>query len=110
MWKAYQKEKYNREVIENDDGFINYVKYDDGSVYINILYVKKESRNKGTGKELERKLIEKEKPTLIFCDIDMESIGWELALIQIVTQAHYKYESTVGKRIVLYKEISNGIK
>lgn len=105
MWKEYQKEKYGRETIEHDDGFINYAKYDDGSIYINILYVKKESRNKGKGKELERILIEKERPSLIFCDIDMESVGWELSLIQIVTQAGYKYDSTNGKRIILYKEI-----
>ena len=105
MWKKYQLEKYGRKVIEDEFGFITYIRHNDDSLYINILFVEKESRNKGKGKELERRLIEKEKPSLIFCDIDMESVGWELALIQIVTQAGYKYDSTIGKRIILYKEI-----
>jgi hypothetical protein len=105
MWKEYQKEKYGRETIENDDGFINYVKHSDGSLYIHILYVKQEARNKGQGTLLEKLLIEKEQPTMIFCDIDMNTEGWELALIQIVTKANYRYDSTINNRIVLYKEI-----
>jgi hypothetical protein len=105
MWKEYQKEKYDRDTIENEHGFINYNKHDDGSVYINILYVKKKERDKGTGKELEKMLIKKEEPTMIFCDIDMESNGWEKSLIQIVSQANYKYDSTIGRRIILYKDL-----
>ena len=105
MWKEYQKEKYNREVIESVDGFIVYNRHPDNSVYISELYVTKEARNKGEGKRLEEILIKKERPALIFIDIDMESNGWELALIQIVRSANYKYDSTIGNRIILYKEL-----
>ena len=103
----YWKEKYGAKVISTDEGYILYNAYEDNSVYIRELFVKREARNKGVGKELEDKLIEKENPNFIFCDIDLESNNPEIALVQIIKKAGYKIDHVTpsGKRIVLYKQV-----
>ena len=59
MYKDFNKEQFDRDTLECDEGFIIYSKYPDNSIYIHILYVKPEYRKKGTGSGLEQKLIDK---------------------------------------------------
>jgi len=105
LYKKYLEEKYGRKLIEDNDGFIEYKKFEDNSIYIYTLFVTKEARNKGLGHGLELKLIEKESPTFIFCDIDLNSNGAEIALSQIIKKAKYKIHEAHPDKIILYKEV-----
>jgi GNAT superfamily N-acetyltransferase len=104
-YKDYIYEKYNRKVIEVEHGFIDYEKFDDGSIYIYTLYVVPEARNQGTGKLLEDMVVEEENPTVLFCDIDKDSNNWILALVQICKKADYKVYEDLKDKVVLYKEL-----
>lgn len=103
-YRKYVKEKYNREILETDNGFIEYECFPDGSMYVYILYVDEEARNKGEAKELEKKLIEKEKPTIIFCDVDKDSNGWDIALFQLTKLGGYEIFEETEDVVVLCKE------
>ena len=105
LYKKYLAEKYDRKLIEDKEGFIEYKKFDDGSVYIYTLFVSKESRNHGLGHGLELKMIEKESPTFIFCDIDLKSNEAEIALSQIIKKANYKVFEAHSDKIILFKEV-----
>jgi hypothetical protein len=105
LYKKYLEEKYDRKIIEDKDGFIEYKKFSDGSVYIYTLFVSKDSRNHGLGHGLELQMIAKESPTLIFCDIDLNSYGAEIALSQIIKKAKYKIHKTEHDKIILFKEV-----
>lgn len=82
-----------------------YNTYPDNSVYIRHLYVKPERRGEGEGKRLEDELIEKEKPRIIYCDIDLTANNPESALAQILYRANYKIESVSPQQIILRKEL-----
>jgi GNAT superfamily N-acetyltransferase len=107
MFKKYLKEKYNRETIENEYGFISYNMYDDASCIIQILWIEEEARNQGKGKSLEKALIEKENPWIIFCDVDKYSNGWKETL-EIIKKGGYQVYKDFEEKIVLYKEIKDG--
>jgi hypothetical protein len=104
-YAAYLKEKYNRELIENEYGFIEYEVYEDRSLYIYTLFVTEEGRNNGQGKGFEDIVIEKENPSVIFCDIDKYSNDWVLALVSICKKANYKVFNDMEDKVILYKEL-----
>lgn len=108
LYKKYLEEKYGRKLIEDEHGFIEYKKFNDNSVYIYTLFVSKEARNQGLGHGLELRLIEKENPISIYCDIDLNSNGAEIALSQIIKKANYKVYSASNDKIILFKELNNG--
>lgn len=101
----YFQEKYAAKFIESENGFIMYNSYPDNSVYIRHLYVKPEARGKGEGKNLEDLLIEKEKPVVIYCDIDLTANAAESSLSQILYRANYKIDSVSPQQIILRKEL-----
>ena len=105
LYKLYEAEKYGRKVISDSDGFITYNMYDDGSMYINTLFVKSEARMSGKGKELEDRAIEKEKPDIVICDIDLNANNPEQSLAQIIFKAGYKILRLEENKIVLYRKI-----
>lgn len=105
LLKMYFQEKYGVKVIESNDGFIMYNTYPDDSLYIRHLYVKPEARGKGEGKTLEDRLIEKEKPRIIYCDVDLTANDPETTLARIMYKANYKIESMNTHQIVLRKEL-----
>lgn len=51
LYSEYVKERLNKEVIENENGFATYLFMDDG-VYVEEIFVRKEYRNKGIAKEM----------------------------------------------------------
>lgn len=104
LLKMYFQEKYGTKFIEHENGYIMYNVYDDKSVYIRHLYIKPEVRNTGLGKELEDKLIEKENPIAIFCDIDLKANNPEQALGVIMHKANYKIDQVNESFIVMRKE------
>jgi GNAT superfamily N-acetyltransferase len=111
LWSSYQQEKYGRKTIIGKDengieiGFITYNVYDDGSCLVDTLFVEKESRNKGFGKELEAKLIERESDvTDLFCEIDFSSIGADLAFTQMFMQG-YKFIKFSGNQALMKRSI-----
>lgn len=105
MWSAYQLEKYAQEsIIESVDneevGILIYKMYEDKSCYINTLFVLKEHRNKGIGKLLEKRLIEKEKPVSIVCDVDMKASGAKEALDTFLAGGYEKMAEEDNKVIL----------
>jgi len=105
LYKKYAKEKYNRDVIFDEYGFIEYECFTDGSMYIYTLFVSEEGRNKGQGKDWETKVIEKHNPHTIYCDIEKDSSNWILALVQICKKADYNVYEDNQYRVILKKEI-----
>jgi len=104
-YRGYLKEKYNRKLEESPNGFIDYAIYPDRSMYIFTLFVSKESRDKGEAFALEQEIIQKEKPLIIFCDIDKDSNKWVKALVQICKKADYKVYNDLEDKVILVKEI-----
>jgi len=102
MYKAFQKEQFGRETIEQDEGFIVYNYYEDGSLYIHILYVKPEVRNTGIGYKLEQILIDKYAPKEIYCYVDLTSDNPELSM-QAILGVGYKVWQSNNEKIVFKK-------
>jgi hypothetical protein len=49
LWKDYIKEKYNKDMLENDDGFVTYLIYTPNKeLYIEDMYVRPDKRTAGT--------------------------------------------------------------
>lgn len=105
-YAQYLKEKYNRKLVESKNGFIDYAIFDDNSMYIYTLFVSKEARCKGEGAALEAHIIKKEKPEVIFCDIDKESNNWELTLAQLTGKGGYSIYRETEDQVVLWKTIT----
>ena len=103
-YAKYLKEKYNRKVLESKHGFITYEMYSDRSCLIDILWVSKEKRGTGEGRKLEKSLIDKEKPKVIFCEVDKYSKEWELALTILVKGGYSIYEE-YDHKFVLFRNI-----
>lgn len=104
LQKEFEKEQYNRRYVENERGYICYNVYGDGSVYVHQLYVLPGHRRSGTGTELERLLIEKETPEVIFCDVDLRANNPEASLSAIFTSG-YKIHSQKEGLIILCKKL-----
>ena len=104
MQQQFQQEQFNRKYLEDKDGFISYTIYDDRSIYIYEIYVRPEARRKGAGTKLEEKLIAKEKPTVIYCDVDLQCNNPEAALQGILT-ADYKITEASNRMIILCKTV-----
>lgn len=105
LLKMYFQEKYGTQLIENECGFIMYNAYPDNSVYVRHLYVKPEERGKGIGKALEDRLIEREEPRVIYCDIDLTANNPESSMAQIMYRAGYKIDSVSSSQIILRKDL-----
>lgn len=97
-------EKYNRKILESANGFIEYECFPDGSMYVYTLFVSEESRNKGEAKEIEQKLIEKENPKVIFCDVDKQSNNWDIALYQLCELGKYEVFEETEDLFILRKQ------
>lgn len=106
-YALYLKEKYNRELEESENGFIDYECFSDGSMYIYTLFVSKESRNKGEAFALEQKIIDKHDPNAIFCDIDKDSNNWVLSLVQICKKADYNIFEETKDKVILWKKLKS---
>lgn len=104
MWKEFQEEQFNRKTIESDKGFITYNIYDDNSAYIHVLYVKPQYRSSGEAANLENILIDKHKPSCLYCYVDLTSNNPEISL-QAIIGVGYQIEKTTLDKIVLRKEI-----
>ena len=104
MWKEFQKEQFNRETLECEEGFVTYSIYDDGSCYIHIMYVSPKYRSLGIGKRLEQILIKKHNLTSLSCYVDLTSQKPEISLRAIIG-AGYKVVSASSEKIVLTKVI-----
>lgn len=103
MYKEFQKEQFNRDTIEVDNGFVTYNYYpEDHSLYIHIIYVKPEHRNEDISYNLELALIEKYSPKEIYCYVDFSSENPELSLIAILKRK-YKICSSNNEKMILRK-------
>jgi len=101
----YFQEKYNTKVVKDNDGYILYNSYDDGSLYVRQFYIKPGARNKSKSRIYEKMLIEKETPTVIYCDVDLTANNPEHAL-RILLIGDYKIDKVYTDKIILYREIS----
>jgi hypothetical protein len=105
LQKQFQAEQFNRKYLEDKDGYISYTTYSDNSLYIFEIYVRPEKRRSRLGTELEERLIKKEKPKVIYCDVDLTCNKPEEALQGILT-AGYKINEVTSRNIILCKTIS----
>lgn len=110
LYKSFLEENTNSLIIEIENkGFIEYIKYNDGSIYVCNLFVDEGHRKQGIAQLLEDSLIEKENPTQIVCNVQLEWKYPERSLIVFLTHG-YKLLSATEKDITLIKtlEQSNG--
>lgn len=101
----YFQEKYNTKVVKDNDGYILYNAYSDGSLYVRQFFIKKEARNKSKSRYYEQLLIEKEKPEIIYCDVDLTANDADHALM-IILIGGYKIDKVYNDKIILCREIS----
>lgn len=79
-----------------------YQVYEDRSVYIHELYILDSARKKGLGTKLESYLLKEEKPSVIYCDVDLLSNDPETALIAFLLVG-YKVDECQGNKIIMRK-------
>ena len=102
--KQYYIEEYGYKFLETSEAYIMYKKYEDNSVYIEQMFVKQENRNQGLGKKLYKKLLDKEKPNSVYCDVDLLSNSGETTL-EIFKSQGFKVDSYPNKfRVILWKD------
>lgn len=102
----YYKEVYNSKVItDHETYFIIYNMFDDNSCYVRITYISKEARGKSSITRLEEKVIEKEKPTSIWCDIEKCNKNWDRIAHTYIRRRGYKIDQITDERVILYREI-----
>ena len=104
MYAEYCKEMYGRDVLVDEHGFIVYKLYEDNSLYIHAIYVDKEKRQKGYGRYLEEKIINKEKASSVYCYVDLTTDNPELSLKSIL-MGGYTVHSSNSETIVLKKDL-----
>lgn len=105
MYKDFQKELYNRETYETEQGFVMYNFYEDKSVYIHAVYVKPEFRQKGqVAKFIKDLLINQLGATVATGYVDLTTNNPELALSAWLAVGAKIVEAS-DKSIVLQKEI-----
>ena len=107
LQQRFQQENYERRYIESDCGYICYNAYPDASIYIHELYVLPEKRALGEGRKLEGQLIQKEKPAVIYCDVDLTSKNPEISLKAILAGG-YIIEECLSSKIILKRTIHRG--
>ena len=103
MYKAFQKEHYGRDTLNTDKGFIVYEHFDDGSLYIHVLFIKQEFRSRGSAKELEQILIDRFNPSSLHCYVDTTGKNPEQSM-QAILGVGYKIQDVTNDRIILKKE------
>jgi len=110
IYAEYIKEKYDREIIYDDFGYISYNKLTNDTIFVHTLFVTESKRREGKGQEYERLLIRKEKPTLMLCNIDTKAKGSREAFLALVNGGGYlllEAEFEEEDKIYLYKEVKN---
>ena len=103
MYAQFQNELYNRETFEDENGFIVYNSYDDGSIYLHIIFIKPDKRRKDEGTKLYKKLIDKLKPNVAYCYVDLTTNNPTLSLNSILSVG-FEIFSANAETIVLKQE------
>ena len=104
MYKEFQKELYNRDVMEFPNGFIVYSAYEDKSAYIHSVYVKADKRSKGRATSYINHLVKKLELNYLTSYVDLTSKNKDDALaFQLAYGA--KIVGSDGTYITLYQEI-----
>jgi hypothetical protein len=104
LYKEYQKDMYDRNVLENEYGFISYKKYDDSSLYVHSFFVSKQYRQLGTARKLYKELLVLEKPSLVSAYIDLTTVDPELPL-KVFLHEGFKIINANETSITIVKEI-----
>lgn len=104
LYKEYCKEMYGREVLSEDKGFIVYTSFEDNSLYIHSVYVTEDMRGTNYYRELENKLIQQEKPTSIYCYVDLTTNNPTQSL-KAILKAGYEITSSNKESIILKREL-----
>lgn len=104
LYEGYCKEMYGRDMLYNENGFIVYKFFEDGSLYIHSIYTSPESRGKGAYLEIEQELIDKVNPKSIFCYVDTTTSNPTLSL-KAILKSGYSIFSTTTESIMLKKDI-----
>jgi len=81
--------------------------FEGGHCHIHDLYVKEHDRRKGKGLDFERRVIEKEGPTVITCTIDLEANAPEESYKALVDGANYIPTEIKDNFLWLFKELES---
>ncbi len=104
MYKEVQKELYDRDVYETEHGFIVYQAFEDGSLYLHLLYVKDNLRGNGVGTQIVDEVVELTKSKVLISYVDLTTKNPELSI-----KAHLGYGMKIRKSdetsITFYKEL-----
>lgn len=106
LYSEYVKERLNKEVIENENGFATYLFMDDG-VYVEDIFVRKEYRDKGIAKEMldQISIIAKEKGCKKMIGTVVPSTEGSTHSLQAAFSYGFKLDSCRQNLIVYTKEI-----
>jgi len=107
LHSEWLKEYHNKEIIENEHGFVTFWYPNEKTIYVEDLYVKPESRYKKIGVDLVTQAIEigKQKGcTHTIGSVDPKAIGFQRNLNNMLVFG-YKISHVHGSLIILIKEI-----
>lgn len=100
-----QFELYGRSTLVVDQGFIVYKAFEDGSIYIHLLYVEPEFRAMGVGGELANKLMEHTGSNTAYSYVDITTKDPEIALLAQLRYG-FRIHSISGNNINLVYTIN----
>lgn len=92
MYSDFQKEMYGRDTLHTEHGFVVYKAYEDMSLYIHAIYVKKSRRDLKIGSEMVDHIVESTKCNKIYSYVDLTTENPELSI-----KAHLGYGFKVHK-------------
>ena len=102
----YYKEIYgSKGITDGKTYFIIYNIYDDGSMFVRLTFITKKARGLRSITRIEEELIEKEKPTSIWCEIEKKNKNWDRIAHTYIRRRGYKIDRIDDDKVVLYREI-----
>ena len=85
--------------------FIIYNIYDDRSLFVRLTFITKESRGKKSLTFIENKVIEKEDPISIWCEIEKKNKNWDRIAHTYIRRRGYNIFDTNDERVKLYRSL-----
>lgn len=91
LYKKYIEEKYSDKIVwETPNYLTQFQVYEDRSILVEVLYVDKGARNRGTAQRLFTDIVAKYNPKAIFCSVDLLSNSWQDTLYKFTQIGPFK--------------------
>lgn len=105
MYAQAQAELYGRSIHTTEGGFIIYKPFEDGSVYLHLLYVEPSKRQCGIGRQLTDEVIEKTGAKVVISYVDLTTNNPEVSVAAHIAYG-MKIRNSDETSITFYKEIA----